>query len=289
MLVDSGASGHYFDYQLHPGLKNQLLNYKELERPHKIGTARRHVLRGTATGTASGVIVDENGKHRVNRLGLVVPGLGHHLFSASQAAKTGLATIINSCPRLEQGQHVLPLRRLDKNQYLFSFDLGFVSATSARPGNTTALSALQTPAYLWHRRTRHVNSQSLRILRDASDNGINLSDIMSPCDVCAFGKSIQERHPKKTTHKTVWPFQLVYTDLLGPVPPPALGGFRYVSKFTDQHTRWKELFLMKEKADAVNTLKQFVQTVVIPRGLRIGRLRTDRGDEYTVEYSRSTS
>ena len=48
MLVDSGASGHYCDDQLHPGLTDQLLNYKKLERPHKIVIARRHVLRGTA-------------------------------------------------------------------------------------------------------------------------------------------------------------------------------------------------------------------------------------------------
>ena len=48
MLVDSGASGHYCDDQLLPGLTDQLLNYKELERPHKIVIARRHVLRGTA-------------------------------------------------------------------------------------------------------------------------------------------------------------------------------------------------------------------------------------------------
>ena len=129
----------------------------------------------------------------------------------------------------------------------------------------------------------HVTSQSLRILREATDNGINFSDSMSPCDVCAFGKSKQSRHPKTTRHNTVRPFQLVCTDLLGPVSPPALGVVRYVSKFTDQHSKWKEVFI-KEEADAVNTLKQFVQTVVIPRGQRVERLRSDRGDEYTAGY-----
>ena len=187
MLVDSGASAHYFDDELHPGLKDQLLNHTKLDGPHKMVTAGRHVLLGTATGTASGVIVYENSsKGRVDLPGLVVPGLGHHPFSASEEAKTGLAAIIDSRPRLEQGQHVLPLRRLDKNQDIFSFDLGFASATSAPPGNRAALSALQAPADLWHRRMGHVNSQRLRILRHARDNGINFSDSMSICDVCAF-------------------------------------------------------------------------------------------------------
>lgn len=59
------------------------------------------------------------------------------------------------------------------------------------------------------------------------------------------------------------------TDLLGLISPPALGRFRYdVSKFTDQHSKWKEIFIIKEKGDAVCTPKQFVQTVVILRGLR---------------------
>ena len=64
MLVDRAASGHYLDYQRHPRLLDQLLNYKEIERPHKIVSAERHVLRETDTGTASGVIADENGNKR---------------------------------------------------------------------------------------------------------------------------------------------------------------------------------------------------------------------------------
>ena len=83
----------------------------------------------------------------------------------------------------------------------------------------------------------NVNSQSLGIFRNASDNGINFSDGMSPCGVCAFGKSKQERHLKTTTHNTVRMFQVVYTDPLGPVSRPALGGFRDVSKFTEQHSK----------------------------------------------------
>ena len=132
--------------------------------------------------------------------GLVVPGLVHHLFSASQAAQTGLATIIDCRPRLEQGRHILPLQQLNNIHYLFSIDLDFIlaPATSRPSRNTTALSVLKVPADLWHRRMGHVYSKNLRILRGANDNGINSSDSMSHGDVYAFGKSKQERHPKTT-------------------------------------------------------------------------------------------
>ena len=79
MLVDSGASEHYSNDELHPGPKDKLLNYKPLERPHKILTAGRHVLPGTATGTISAKIIDTDGnKHPVEHAGLVAPGRHNH-------------------------------------------------------------------------------------------------------------------------------------------------------------------------------------------------------------------
>ena len=205
-LVESGESGHYFDDELHPGMKDKLLSYKPLERPIKIVTAGRQVLQGTATGTVFGKIIDtESNKHQVNRKGLIVPGLGHDLFSTSQAAETGMNITINSRPRLEQGHHVLPRHQLNMNLELFSFAIEIAEATR----NEVALSAIRVPADIWHRRMGYINSQSLRILRDAGGNGINYSDNMSPCDVCAFGKSKQQCYPKITTRATDRPSQLV--------------------------------------------------------------------------------
>ena len=218
MLVDSGASGQNFDKELHPGLKDKLLNHKEISQDF-----HRRTTRSTRNGRRHGL--GNGDKHRVDLPGLVVPRLEHYLFSASQAAKTELATI--SRPRLEKGQLVLPLQQLDMNQGIFSSDLSFVltppSSESSR--KTTAPCALQVPTDLWHRRMRDVNSQRLRVLRDSSDNIINFIESISPCDVCAFGKSKQERHPETTTHNTVRSFQLLSADRLVPVSPPALGGF----------------------------------------------------------------
>ena len=82
MLMDSGTSGNYFDDELHPSLKHKLLNYKPLEKPHKILTAGRHVLSGTVTRTISGKIIDTDGnKHPVEHAGLVAPGR-HNRFLA---------------------------------------------------------------------------------------------------------------------------------------------------------------------------------------------------------------
>ena len=71
MLVDSGASGHYFDDELQPGMKDKRLSNKLLERTHKMVIEGRQVLRqvllATATGTVSGMIIGtESNKHQVN-------------------------------------------------------------------------------------------------------------------------------------------------------------------------------------------------------------------------------
>lgn len=76
-------------------------------------------------------------------------------------------------------------------------------------------------------------------------------------------------------------FQLVSCDRMGPMTPPALGGFFLVGKCVDQQTRWKQVFLMKSKKDAIYTLRLFVQALVIPTGLRLERLRTDKGGQFT--------
>ena len=82
------------------------------------------------------------------------------------------------------------------------------------------------------------------------------------------------------------PFQVVLADLMGPMPPPALGRFHYFSKFVDQQTKWEEISLIKANNDAIGTLKLINQSLVIPTGLRLERLRGDRDTEYTAQAFR---
>ena len=106
------------------------------------------------------------------------------------------------------------------------------------------------------------------------------------CDVCTLGKSAQQAHPKRASYDVSRSFQLVTTDLMGPLSPPALGRFRYVSNFLDQLTKWNEVFLLKEKNSAVDTVQLYNQAVVIPSGLRLERLRADKGGENRGEAFR---
>ena len=90
---------------------------------------------------------------------------------------------------------------------------------------------------------------------------------VSDCDTCALSKSRQQAHPNKSTRTTTRPMQLIYTDLMGPSTPPAKGGYRYVSKFTHDYSHMKEVYLLRNKSEAAESLHQYNMTVAVPLGL----------------------
>ena len=66
---------------------------------------------------------------------------------------------------------------------------------------------------------------------------------------------------------------------MGPLTPEALGGYKYITKISDEYTKWTEPYLLKSKHDDLSSFQVFVQTVVIPSGFRVERLRVDKGGE----------
>ncbi|CAM9568805.1 unnamed protein product, partial [Hapterophycus canaliculatus] len=138
-------------------------------------------------------------------------------------------------------------------------------------------------ADIWHRRLGHLNPRSMDVLRKTEGSGVGFTDVLSGCDICALTKSRQQPHPKANSRKTQGPMERVYTDLMGPFNPPAQGGYKYVSKFTDDFSRMKEVYLLRSKSEAAKSLHAYNTTIAIPLGRRIQYLRCDKGTEYTSD------
>ena len=68
---------------------------------------------------------------------------------------------------------------------------------------------------------------------------------------------------------------------MGLINPAALGGYLYATKFVDQHTKLKELFLIKTKTQTIDALELFNKELVVPQRTRLIRLRADKGTEFT--------
>ena len=103
---------------------------------------------------------------------------------------------------------------------------------------------------------------------------------VSDCDVYAVGKSHQLVHPKTTDHKVKLSIQLVFADLMGFLTPEALRGYKYITKISDEHTKWTETYLLNSKRNALTSFQVFVQSVLIPSGFRTEHLRVDKGGEF---------
>ena len=119
-----------------------------------------------------------------------------------------------------------------------------------------------------------MNSKSLNLLKNVGSNGVEFNGPVPDCGICAVGKSHQLAHT--ANNKVERAFQLVMTDLMGPILPEALGGFKYVCKISDEYTRWTETFLLKAKDGTLHAVQSYVQSMVIPGGIRVERVRADK-------------
>ena len=284
MMVDSGASDHYVDDKLVPWIKSKMINLQEINPAREITTAGMHTLYGTATGDIVCKVADSDGKERTANIPIViVPGIGKHLFSSGSAKSRGIKTVIGDSPRLEKDNMHFPLR---EDGRLFKIDLKILPRRASSQ-QQLALATSVEDTEEWHRRLGHLNEASMKILRSKPGSGIKFQEALKPCQTCKLGKSAQQNHPKTSMVETTLPFELVYTDLAGPFHPRAKDGSRYISKFTDHHTRLKAVYPIASKDKALDTLTYYNQDYVIPTGHRIQRIRCDKGGEYVADYFRN--
>ena len=111
VLVDSGATGHYFDETIIPDLKHRFQDYTSLSTPRTILTAGGALLDGTAEGVLQVFITDDYGEWHLARMAiLTVPGIGRNLFSQKTAARKGIVSIFDvNKPKMEAGDITVPL------------------------------------------------------------------------------------------------------------------------------------------------------------------------------------
>ena len=157
VLVDSEASGHYFNDFLMPEFNRRLLDYTCLTTPRKILTAGGALPDVTGERILQGVITDNCGNGHLVRIQiLVVPTIGCNLFSAKTATRNDTVSIFDrENLRLEAFGVTLPLRGEQDDLYLFVLDL----SADAYGDTELAINAVFN-AQLWHRRLGHLNIRS---------------------------------------------------------------------------------------------------------------------------------
>jgi hypothetical protein len=100
------------------------------------------------------------------------------------------------------------------------------------------------------------------------------------CDACLEGKMHQIPFPK-VSERAKRPFDLVHTDLMGPVETvSAVGRNKYVLTLIDDCTRYAWVYFLRRKSQAAERIQRFFAFVETQFDRRIRSLRSDRGGEF---------
>jgi len=150
----------------------------------------------------------------------------------------------------------------------------------------------------WHRILGHCNTSDISKMENVVQ-GMQISDSSKfDCEICVMAKqpNVRNRNPDVRASQ---PFELVHTDLSGPIDPIAKDGFKYAIVFTDDFSGNMFTYFLKEKSDATKATEKFLADIapygkvktlsfhedIYPSG-DLKRVRSDNGGEFTsTEFS----
>ncbi|GAK66588.1 uncharacterized protein PAN0_013c4811 [Moesziomyces antarcticus] len=163
-----------------------------------------------------------------------------------------------------RGVHIGPLTYVDE------VGIDFVALASERP----------TGEVNWHDRLGHPGLERLRdVAKYAERLGIKLPTRDTKCETCEVGKSTKRafKHAHARSQK---PLELVYSDVVGPMPDTTSQGYRYAVTFIDDYSKYSTAYLMSHKSEVLDHLQDFKTTMEKQVGHQMKRLRSDNGGEY---------
>ena len=80
---------------------------------------------------------------------------------------------------------------------------------------------------------------------------------------------------------------LIHTDVCGPMQTTTPGGNKYFMTVIDDYSRYTMVYLLKNKAEVMPRLKEYVKYVQTKFGRTAKKIRSDRGGEYTSDNLRN--
>ncbi|KAL0381898.1 UNVERIFIED_CONTAM: hypothetical protein Slati_4610100 [Sesamum latifolium] len=132
---------------------------------------------------------------------------------------------------------------------------------------------------IWHARLGHISKDRIRRLVDSKNLKKDNLDHLPTCESCLKGKMSKKPFVGQSAIANGL-LDLVHTDVCGPLSIPARGGFSYFITFTDDHSRYGYVYLMRYKSEAFGRFKEYRREVENQTNRKIKALRSDRGGEY---------
>ena len=151
-----------------------------------------------------------------------------------------------------------------------------------------AQSATDQTAEVWHQRLGHLNNNSVdQLAKKEMVTGMNCTTSLhaeNKCEGCVLGKSHRNPFPKQSNNRATRPYEIIHSDVCGPMQIESKRGSRYMVTFTDDYSRYTTVYFIKRKDEVLpSKFQEFVTFVENQSGNRghVKVLRSDNGGEYT--------
>jgi hypothetical protein len=135
---------------------------------------------------------------------------------------------------------------------------------------------------LWHERMGHLGVQNLKKLQSMS-TGLDLSHLPHEdctCEACLRGRMRDTPH-RDSLAKNAKPYEVIFSDVEGPMSVTGHDGSRYFVTFLDACTKESEVFLIKYKSEVPAMFRRYKASKErLNEGRMIRRFHSDGGGEY---------
>ncbi|KAL0386254.1 UNVERIFIED_CONTAM: hypothetical protein Sradi_3019700 [Sesamum radiatum] len=129
-------------------------------------------------------------------------------------------------------------------------------------------------AQIWHARLGHISKDRIRRLVDTKSLEIDDLDHLPTCESILKGKMTKKPFVGQIAIAKDL-LDLVHTDVCGLLSIPARGGFSYFITFTDDHSWYGYVYLMRYKSEAFGRFKEYRLEVENQTNSKIKALRSE--------------
>ena len=151
------------------------------------------------------------------------------------------------------------------------------ATTRSAAGTKSATQKAEELLELWHLRLGHLNKADVLKILGLPSSLIRNDPEIGFCKVCIESKQ-EQRFIRKPVARTTQPFELIHSDLCGPITPPSHSGKRYFIVYIDDYSRTAFTYFLHTKTatEIVSVFQEFLSRVeaMLPT-VKFSRFRCD--------------
>jgi len=161
------------------------------------------------------------------------------------------------------GQKRASVKRADGSTALTATKRGQLYIVNQNNNHAMWVNSEKDNLLRWHQRYGHLNINDLKKLKSREMvEGLNLYSptLDLDCEVCKKGKICQQPY-KQSTSRCSEKLSLVHSDICGPMRTESLGSAKYFATFIDDHTRYIEIAMLRQKSDIFDAFQKYKRRV----------------------------